>query len=83
MHTVTSAGVLAGELPGMLEFSTGDWYIRRCAAEGVCRGEISNVTDPVMMLHAGSIIVAENLGFGRQRPKGSLLELVGVGWRGG
>lgn len=40
---------------GWQEFATADWYTRRCAAEGSFRGEISNVTDPVMMLHAGSI----------------------------
>jgi len=61
-----------------VEFATRDWYIRRCAAEGVIEGRFPNVTDPVMMLDAGSIFRG-NLGFGRQRPKGSLLESVGVG----
>ena len=57
-----------------VEFATRDWHIRRCAAEGAIEARFPNVTDPVtMMLDAGSIFRG-NLGFGRQRPKGSLLE---------
>jgi hypothetical protein len=61
----------------MTEIATGDWYIRRSAAQRFVRGEMSKVTDPVIMLHAGSI-PAKIWGSARARLKGGLLEMVGV-----